>query len=305
MNTWLMMLLESSVYMDEAGDSGSDTGGTSGTGDGATATAGTGEEGDKGSGSGDRGDGESGDDSDDGGEGGEGNDKALETAQSEIFDLKTQVAALLKETMSRKTVIKERDTELDTLRSKVSKFESAEADAEEKRLEGEKDIEGLKNRWTEKHTAAIDELKSSQQTELQTRDGKIAELTNLLNGQEKNTKFANSPVPGQLGLTPTKVEKLWGDRFDVVDGKTVPFDRPRGEEGRTEMIGADGQTMPFDDALSEIVKQDPDYEALAKITLKPGAGSSSSTGGKAPTASTARGVNKIEEALKEGALKKS
>ena len=83
------------------------------------------------------------------------------------------------------------------------------------------------------------------------------------------------------------------------NGELIPYDKPRGTDGRTQLVDGSGQSLSFNDAIKAIVAGDPDADSMILSKMKMGSGSStddSSTLTPSPK-SQPTGVNRIEGAL--------
>ena len=233
-----------------------------------------------------------------GGEGGEG-DKAGAKKPSD------EEARLLKENMKRKADNKALQSELDALKASVAGLDLNEVkallaerkSAEEKQLEAKGDYDRLKQRMADEHKATMDAA-TARITELQTflnqRESTINELT-------VGAKFANSTfIHDELTEgTGKKARQLFGSHFDVVDGQTIGYDKPRGEKGRTALVDGYGNNLEFDAAMKKIVDADPDSESLYRSKIKAGAGSSTKPATKVPDVNTgAPALSRIAAGLK-------
>ena len=145
---------------------------------------------------------------------------------------------------------------------------------------------------------------SKEVTTLQQQIQQLSEQLNNTQGTIKDlsigTQFSQSKfISEELTLTPAKARVIYGDYFDVEDGKVVGYDKPRGAASRTAIVDQYGNTVGFEDALKKIVEADPEKDHLLKSKLKPGAGSDSKkpAGGAKPEVS-ADGISRIAAGLK-------
>ncbi|MCY1309996.1 hypothetical protein D9M70_601460 [compost metagenome] len=103
-------------------------------------------------------------------------------------------------------------------------------------------------------------------------------------------------------MTPSKARVIYGQHFDLVDGKVVGYDKPRGAANRTALVDSLGEPVQFEEALRKIVEADPDKDHLLKAKVKPGAGSGNrvtpSSAGKQDTKTDASSFDKIAAGLK-------
>lgn len=281
MNEMLKRLLARGGYMDKAGD-------------------GTGDAGD-GGGSGGAGDG----DADDKGGAGDGGDKGGAGEGGKKTGPTDEEARLLKENMKKKEELKKAQEDLANLRKQfegidpeaVRKLLDDQKVAETKSLEAKGDYERLKTRMAEEHAKEVKTLKD-QITALQ---GDLGKASGTINELTVGTQFSQSKFIGdELTLTPAKARLIYGDYFDVQEGKVVGYDKPRGSANRTALVDQYGSPVAFDEAMRKIVDTDPEKDHLIKSKTKPGAGSDSrkpsGDAGKEPAQTDS--VSKIAAGLK-------
>lgn len=224
-----------------------------------------------------------------GGEGGEGGDEAARKAAEEEAARKAAEgkqgpsdaeARLIKENMAKKEQLRKAQEEIAALKKSVEGLDLEEvrklvADrktAEEKALEAKGDYERLKQRMAEEHGKEITSLKA----QLEALQGEKSKLASTINDLTVGTQFGQSKFIGEeLTLTPAKARVIYGDYFEVEDGKIVGYDKPRGAAGRTALVDQYGAAVAFDAALRKIVEADPEKDHLLKSKVKPGAGSDS------------------------------
>jgi hypothetical protein len=219
-------------------------------------------------------------------------------------------AALLKEVMQKKGKLDEANKALTLAQEQLKKFEGIDpeavrallkekVDAENAALEAKGEWSRLKERMAEEHgkekktlQEQIDALKS----QLGARESVINELT-------VGTQFSQSQfISAELALTPAKARVIYGDHFELVDGKVVAYDKPKGAAERTMIVNGAGAAVSFDEALRKIVEADPEKDHLLKSKVKPGAGSDSRlAGGKVTQPSQqgeTTGISRIAAGLK-------
>lgn len=189
-------------------------------------------------------------------------------------------ARLLKENMAKKEQLKKAADELAALKKQfegidpeaVRKLLAEQKSAEEQALEKKGDYERLKARMAEEHGKEITSLKA----QLEALQGEKSKLASTINDLTIGTQFGQSQfISGELTLTPAKARVIYGDYFDVEDGKIVGYDKPRGSAGRTALVDQYGSAVAFDAALRKIVDADPEKDHLLKSKVKAGAGSDS------------------------------
>jgi hypothetical protein len=199
-------------------------------------------------------------------------------------------AKLIKEVMQKKDALKAREAELATAQERLKAFEGIDPDAvrklladqkaaEEAQLAAKGEFDTLKARMAEEHTkatASLQEQIKALQEQVRNKDKVVDELS--IGQQFAQSKF----ISEESTMAPAKARKLYGEHFDVVDGKVVAYDKPRGEANRTPLIDQYGNGLAFEDAMRKIVEADPDKDSLLRSKVKPGAGSESKTTPKPP-----------------------
>jgi hypothetical protein len=216
-------------------------------------------------------------------------------------------ARLLKESMKRKEALDKANADLKAAQEALKKFDGIDADAvrkmladqksaEDKALEAKGDWDRLKTRMAEEHgkeiTTLQDQIKQLTE-ELGKTKGTIKDLS--IGTQFSQSKF----ISDELTLTAAKARVIYGDHFDVEDGKIVGYDKPRGAQNRTAIVDQYGNAVGFEDALKKIVEADPEKDHLLKSKMKPGAGSDSKKpSGAVKTEIPTDGISKIASGLK-------
>lgn len=114
--------------------------------------------------------------------------------------------------------------------------------------------------------------------------------------------FDNSGfIRDEMVLTPRKARVVYGDHFDVEDGRLVGYDKPRGTGERTKLVDGKGEPLGFEEAMRKIVEIDPDRDNLLKSKLKQGADSADKKPAVVEVALSKKpepkGISKIEAAL--------
>jgi hypothetical protein len=219
--------------------------------------------------------------------------------------------ALLRENMQRKEQLKKTNDDLFAAKEALKRFEGIDPDAvrklladqraaETSALEAKGEYERVKAMMTEEHgreKSALQAQIDALQTQLSQKDGTINELS--IGSQFAQSKF----IGEELTLTPSKARVIYGEHFDVVDGKVVPFDKPRSASNRTPLVNAQGEHLDFESALKRIVEADPDKDHLLRSKVKPGAGSGSQKPAGVPgSAKPTDGVSMIAAGLKAAGI---
>ena len=168
--------------------------------------------------------------------------------------------------------------------------------AEEKALEAKGDWERLKTRMAEEHGKEVKTL----QEQINALTGQLTNTKGTINELTVGTQFSQSQfIAEELTLTPAKARVIYGEHFELEDGKMVAYDKPRGAANRTALVDQYGNAVGFDEALRKIVEADPEKDHLLKSKVKPGAGSDS----KRPTSQAkpeqdSDSISKIASGLK-------
>ena len=224
-------------------------------------------------------------------------------------------AKLLKDMMKQKTRAGELEAQLNAVNEKLKLFEGIDAakvktlmaeqeEIERKRLIAEGDFTRLTAQMAERHTAektTMMEQIAAATGAAKTLQQQIADLT--VGGSFTSSKF----VTEDLTLTPNKARVIYGAHFEFKDGKVVGFDKPAGASDRTMLVNSTGDALTFEDAMKKIVDADPDRDELIRSKMKPGAGSAPtkpSKKGDSDQNSGLSGVEKIAAGLKALASKR-
>lgn len=209
--------------------------------------------------------------------------------------------------MKKKDALDKANAELAKARETLKAFDGIDADAvkkmladqktaEEKALEAKGDWDRLKGRMAEEHGKEVKTLQeqiAALTTKLNNTEGTIKDLS--IGTQFSQSKF----ISEELTLTPAKTRVIYGDYFDVEEGKVVGYDKPRGTANRTAIVDQYGNTVDFESALRKIIEADPEKDHLMKSKMKPGAGSDSrKPSGQQKTDVPTDGISKIASGLK-------
>mgnify|MGYP007005602043 FL=1 len=178
----------------------------------------------------------------------------------------------------------------------VRKLLNDQKSAEEKALAAAGDWERLKARMAEEHGKEITTL----QQQLAEANAKVLNTVGTINDLSVGTQFSQSKfIAEELTLTPAKARVIYGDHFDVEDGKVVGYDKPKGAQNRTAMVDQYGNPVSFEEALKKIIEADPEKDELLKSKVKPGAGSESKKpAGNAKPDTNVDSISKIASGLK-------
>lgn len=229
-------------------------------------------------------------------------------------------AQLLKEVMTKKAALKQMEEKFKDIdpelyramlqeRQQLQEQTQAEADRQEQeRLKAEGKFDELLQAQARQADSRVEQVKAQYQKELSEATGELEGLKAQLEGQQTlinsltiDSAFANSQfIREELlpAFNPAKTKKLYGEHFDVVEGKVVAFDKPRGATDRAQLVNKDGNPLAFEEAISRLVESDPDADAMKRSKHKEGAGSfsTSQTAAQKPPV-IQPGVSRITAAL--------
>lgn len=238
---------------------------------------------------------------------GEVGEKATDKpADSKISDTE---AKLLREVMQNKQARRDAETQVKELKEQLAKFDGINleevkavlderAAAAERKLVEQGNWDALKAQMVEQHNASIQAIRAELEGERASKSALVKQLEEISVGAAFT---GSSYIQSELVLTPAKTRVIYGQHFDVEDGRVVAYDKPRGHEGRTQLVDAQGEPMGFDDALRRLVEADPERDELLRARAKPGAGSGSEkpTGEKRAGAKneSLHGIDRINRGL--------
>lgn len=189
-------------------------------------------------------------------------------------------AKLLREIMARKeSEAKLKDQlkafegiDLEKVKSLMEAADKAEADkrkAEEDALKAAGEWDKLKERIVEEGKRE----RGALEAQLAERDSQLTEFQKTLRELTVGSAFASSAfVKDETLMTPRIARGTYESHFDVVDGKIVPYDGPRGAANRTPLVDGSGNALPFDEAMRRIVQNDPDRESIMRSRRNAGSG---------------------------------
>jgi hypothetical protein len=190
------------------------------------------------------------------------------------------------------------------------KAEAEAKEREQKALIERGQFEEALKRVREEQDGVLGQVRTQFTTELQTVAGerdtlnqRVSALTQQIEDLTIGEAFSNSPfIRDELvqAMSPARNRRLYGDHFDLVDGKVVGFDKPRGEQGRSPLVDKDGQNVSFDEALKRILSSQPDFETMLRSQAKQGAGSGTANEKAKETTHITPGLGRIAAALNKG-----
>lgn len=196
-------------------------------------------------------------------------------------------AALLKDVMKQKQARKEAEAraaelekrfegvdldEYTRLRTEREDAAAAAAKAEEDAAIARGDFDKVRSQMAEQHEAAIEAVRTELTTENESLKADLDKSKAIIEELTVGSQFSSSKfVTDETVYTPSKARRLYGDHFDVLDGKVVAYDAPRGKEGRSVIVDSKGNPAPFDTAMRRIIEADPEKDEILIDGLKPGA----------------------------------
>jgi hypothetical protein len=187
-------------------------------------------------------------------------------------------AKLLKEVMARKAAEKDLKDKLKNLEAQYQGIDveqvkdmlsKAEA-TKQQELEQKGEFDRVKQMMVEKHNL---EIKNFQSKLVEFEDEKT-KLLSTIDQLSLGSSFSNSAyIKDKLILSPTKTRQLYGQHFEMTEGKLVGYDKPAGFTDRTPLVDSNGEFLTFDKALEAIIDTDVDKENILKSTVSSGSGS--------------------------------
>lgn len=214
-------------------------------------------------------------------------------------------AKLLREQMKEKEKRKAAESELQALREAAGNMTKEELAALVASHREREEQAALARGDYDKLKAQIQAERETERAQFTTRETELANQNAKLQAQIEEltigSAFTGSKmISEELTLPVSKARALYGSHFDLVDGKVVGFDKPRGAEGRVQLVGADGESVSFEVALGRLIDADPDRDTLRRSQQKSGAGSQpqpQSAKAKASAVEVGTGMSRIAHAL--------
>jgi hypothetical protein len=219
---------------------------------------------------------------------------------------------LLREVMDKKNKLKEAQALATTAQEALKAFDGIdvakyhelvkkEKDAETAAAEARGDFESVKKAMAEEHGKE----KKTLEERIAELEGKISDKDKTIDTLTIGNDFGSSTfIKDSLTLTPAKARQLYGDHFEVKDGKTVAYDKPKSAASRQPMVDASGNPLVFDEAFKRIIEADPDKETMLKAKVSPGAQSKTTPAAAAerkPATQGLSGVDRIRASFEKSA----
>lgn len=263
-----------------------------------------------------------GDDGAAGGGGGEGNNDDKGEGEDGKGKPSDREAQLLKESMSRKEKIGQLEARLAEfegidpkafreMQERLQAFDQKERDQVNAKLVEQGRFDEALASMRAEHEGVLNQVRTQSAAELQAATQEREQLKAQLSAYQAQIEdltvgaaFGNSAfIREELvqAMNPERSRRLYGDHFDIVEGKVVGYDKPRGQDGRVPLVDKDGQPVSFDEAFKRVLSSQSDYETLIRSSAKPGAGSGTRDDKATdPTQKIGTGVNRITAALNKG-----
>lgn len=185
---------------------------------------------------------------------------------------------LLREVMDKKNKLKAEQDARKALEDRLKLYDGIDVEKVKKLIEAEKsrEIEDAEKKGEFERVKKLmadqaAEEKKALEDALKERDVVMATKDSMIDALTVGADFAGSKfISEELTLTPAKARVIYGSHFEVVDGKTVAYDKPKGQANRTMLVDSAGEPLKFDDAFKKIVNADPDKDTMLKSKMKPG-----------------------------------
>lgn len=121
------------------------------------------------------------------------------------------------------------------------------------------------------HESELTKVKTDLATKLEDTEARLAKASSLIEELTIGSNFDSSKLIREDTIyTPSKARRLYGDHFEVEDGKVVAYDQPRGVEGRSVLVDGKGNPASFEAAMLRIIEADPEKDEILVAKLKPG-----------------------------------
>ncbi len=263
-----------------------------------------------------------GDDGAAGGGGGEGNNDDKGEGEDGKGRPSDREAQLLKESMGRKEKIGQLEARLAEfegidpkafreMQERLQAFDQKEREQANAKLVEQGRFDEALAAMRAEHEGVLNQVRTQSSAELQAANQEREQLMAQLSAYKAQIEdltvgaaFGNSAfIREELvqAMNPERSRRLYGDHFDIVEGKVVGYDKPRGQDGRVPLVDKDGQPVSFDEAFKRVLSSQSDYETMIRSSAKPGAGSGTRDDKATdPTQKIGTGVNRITAALNKG-----
>jgi hypothetical protein len=208
---------------------------------------------------------------------------AAEDEGKDAKALAAEKAKLLREVMDKKTKLKDAEKKASDAAAALAAYEGIdpakvkelikkEQDAERSAAEARGDFDRVKTMMAEEHAKNTKSLEER----IADLEGKLSEKDRTIDTLTIGNDFGQSAyIKDTLTLTPAKARQLYGEHFEVKEGRTVAYDKPKSAANRNPLVDASGNPLVFDEAFKRIIEADPDKETLLKAKVNPGSGSNS------------------------------
>lgn len=256
------------------------------------------------------------------GGGGEGNNDDKGEGEDGKGKPSDREAQLLKESMGRKEKIGQLEARLAEfegidpkafreMQERLQAFDHKEREQANAKLVEQGRFDEALAAMRAEHEGVLNQVRTQSSAELQVANQEREQLMAQLSAYQAQIEdltvgaaFGNSAfIREELvqAMNPERSRRLYGDHFDIMEGKVVGYDKPRGQDGRVPLVDKDGQPVSFDEAFKRVLSSQSDYETLIRSSAKPGAGSGTRDDKATdPTQKIGTGVNRITAALNKG-----
>lgn len=218
---------------------------------------------------------------------------------------------LLREVMEKKNKLKDAQAAASAATEALKAYEGVdvakyrdlikkEREAETAAAEARGDFEAVKKAMAEEHQKTTKTLEGR----IADLEGKLSQKDQVIDTLTVGNDFGTSAfIRESLTLTPTKARQLYGDHFEVKDGRTVAYDKPKSAANRNPLVDASGNPLVFDEAFKRIIEADPDKETMLKAKVNPGSNSKTTPAAveKKAAVGPMQGVDRIRASLEKGA----
>jgi len=222
-------------------------------------------------------------------------------------------AELLKDAMKHKQARKDAEAALNELKGKLEgvdleeyqqlikeREESAAAKkkAEEDAAIARGDFDKVRSQMSEQHEAAMEKMRTELTEKLEEREQALKKASSVIEELTVGSQFSASKfIADDTIYTPTKARRLYGDHFEVEEGKIVAYDAPRGSEGRSPLVDSKGNNAGFEEAMRRIIESDPEKDEILVAKMRPGAQSQPGKSTPEKTSGPATSRDKIKSGI--------
>ncbi len=203
-------------------------------------------------------------------------------------------AALLKDVMKQKEARREAEKrakeleeqfggiDIDEYKAMLEERQTAaeaKKKAEEQAAIDRGDFDKVREQMATQHEQELDKVRTTLTTELEDTKAELAKAASMIEELTIGSSFDSSKTIREGTIyTPSKARRLYGDHFEVEDGKVIAYDAPRGAAERTKIVDGKGNPADFETAMMRIIEADPEKDEILVASIKPGASSKPGAG---------------------------